>query len=147
MQTSLHNLGLVVHLGHQGLPCSFLGQMLDNFTVVHMNGVHTVKVQFCACHGERFQPKFQLLRCLWLPASTQDLCTAFMFKVLNAYHLLSLQGKTSCEDYYLSISRHTNYTGLDPPKVWETTSIEYPKLTLQRISILNFCVLSKYGNI
>ncbi|KAI0273137.1 hypothetical protein BGY98DRAFT_936390 [Russula aff. rugulosa BPL654] len=47
---------------------------------VHTNGIHMVKVQFCACYGERSQPKFQLLRCSWLPASTEDLHTAFTFQ-------------------------------------------------------------------
>jgi CxC2 like cysteine cluster associated with KDZ transposases len=122
VRTTLRDLGLVVHLGHQGLSCPFLGRILDNFTVVHTNGIHTVKVRFCACPRERSQPKFQLLRCSWLPASSQDPRTAFTFEVLNAYHLLSLQGKISREDYYLSISRHTDNTGLDPPKVWKTAS-------------------------
>jgi hypothetical protein len=117
VRTSLRDLGLVVHLGHQGLPCSSSrGRILDNFTVVNTNGIHTVTVRFCACYGEHLQPKFQLLRCSWLPASTEDPHTAFTFEVLNAYHLLSLQGKVSREDYYLSISRHTDNTGLDPPK-------------------------------
>ena len=147
VRTSLRDLGLVVHLGHQGLPCSFIGRILDRFTVVHTNGIHTVKVRFCACHGEGSQPKFQLLRCSWLPASTEDPHTAFTFDVLNAYHLLSLQGKVSREDYYLSISRHTDNTGLDTPKVWNCTASEYSKLTLQRIGILNSYALSGYGNI
>jgi CxC2 like cysteine cluster associated with KDZ transposases len=128
MRTSLRDLDLIVHLGHQGMPCPFLGRVLDNFTVVHTNGIHTVKVRLCACYGERSQPKFQLLRCSWLPASTEDPHTAFTFDVLNAYHLLSLQGKVSREDYYLSISRHTDNTGLDPPKVCYYTASEYPKV-------------------
>ena len=101
VQTSLCDLGLVVHLGHQGLPCSFIGWILDRFIVVHTNGIQTVKVWFCTCHSEGLQPKFQLLQCLWLPASTEDPHTAFTFNVLNAYHLLLLEGKVSCEDYYL----------------------------------------------
>jgi hypothetical protein len=126
VRTTLRDLGLVVHLGHQGLPCSSPGRILDNFTVVHTNGIHTVKVRFCACHEEWLPPKFQLLRCAWLPASTQDPHTAFTFEVLNAYNLLSLQGKVSREDYYLSISRHTDNTGLDPPKVWESLLLNNP---------------------
>ena len=58
VQTSLCDLRLVVHLGHQGLPCSFIGRILDRFMVVHMNGIHTVKVRFCTCHGKGLQPKF-----------------------------------------------------------------------------------------
>jgi CxC2 like cysteine cluster associated with KDZ transposases len=77
----------------------------------------------------------------------EDPHTAFTFQVLNAYHLLSLQGKISREDYYLSISHHTDNTGLDPPKAWDYTFSEYPKLTLQRIGIMNFSALSGYGNI
>jgi len=147
VRISLRDLGLIIHLGHQGKPCSFLGQVQDNFTVVHTNGIHIVKVQFCGCYGECSQPKFQLLWGSWLPASTEDPHTAFTFEVLNAYHLLSLQGKISHEDYYLSVSRHTDNTGLDPPKACNYTASEYPKLTLQRIGTLNFYMLSGYGNI
>lgn len=147
MRTSLRDLGLVVYLGHQGKPCPFPGRVVDNFTVVHTNGIHTVKVQLCACHGKHLETKFQLLRCSWLPASTGDPRTAFTFVVLNSYHLLSLQGKISREDYYLSISRHTDNTGLDPPKACNHTASEYPRLILQRIGILNFSAVSGYGNI
>ena len=147
VRTSLRDLGLIVQLGHQGKPCPFLGRVLDDFTVVHTNGIHAVRVRFCTCYGEHSQPKFQLLRCSWLPASTGQPQTAFTFKVLNAYHLLSLQGKISREDYYRSVSRHTDNTGLDPPKACNYTASEYPKLTLQRIGILNFPALSGYGNI
>ncbi|KAH9983825.1 hypothetical protein BJV77DRAFT_1062348 [Russula vinacea] len=95
VRTSLRDLGLTVYLGHEGKPCPFLGQVLDRFTVVHTNGIHT---------------------CSWLPATMEDPQTAFTFDILNSYLLLSLQGKVSREDYYVSISRHTDNTGVDPPK-------------------------------
>ena len=124
-RTSLRDLGLTVYLGHQGKPCPFIGRVLDKFTVVHTNGVHTLKIQLCACYGDRSHAKFQLLRCSWLPATTEDPQTAFTFDVLDSYLLLSLQGKVSREDYYLSISRLTDNTGLDPPKVRDLTLFRY----------------------
>jgi hypothetical protein len=90
---------------------------VDKFTVVHSNGIHTVKIWFCACYGDRSLPKFQLLRCSWLPASREDPQTAVTFDVLHSHHLILLQGKVSQEDYYISISRLTDNTGNDPPKV------------------------------
>ena len=127
MRTFLCDLRLTVHLGHQGKPCPYSGQVLDRFTVVHTNGIHTVKIRLCSCHSYCSHAKFQLLRCSWLPATTEDPQTAFMFDVLDSYLLLSLQGKVSREDYYVSISRHTNNTGLDPPKVINliTSKISY----------------------
>jgi hypothetical protein len=113
----LRDLGLIVYLGHQGEECPFLGRVLDGFTVVHTNGIHTVKIQLCACHGDHSQSKFQLLRCSWLPSTSEDPQSAFTFDVLDSYHLLSLQGKVSREDFYIFISRRTDNTGLDPPKV------------------------------
>ena len=53
----------------------------------------------------------------------------------------------SREDYYLSISRLTDNTGLDPPKVRNFTVSDSFMLTLQRSGIQNFFVLSGYGNI
>jgi hypothetical protein len=126
-RVSLRDLGLTVYLEHQGKPCPFPGRVLDNFTVVHTNGVHSLKIRLCACYcdGDRSHEKFQLLRCSWLPATTEIPQTAFTFDVLDSYFLLSLQGKVSREDYYLSIARHTDNTGLDPPKVRSFTAANY----------------------
>jgi hypothetical protein len=135
MRTSLYDLGLTIYLGHQGERCSFIGRVLDRFTVVHTNGIHTVKIQLCACHGDRSCAKFQLIRCSWLPATTEDPHTAFTFDVLDSYISLSLQGKVTREDYYLSISRHTDNTGLNPPKVSDPTASKSPMLTSRRSGI------------
>ena len=70
-----------------------------------------------------------------------------LFAVFNTYHLLLLQGKTSHKDYYLSISCHTDNIGLNPPKACNHIASEYPRLILQRIGILNFSAVSRYGNI
>jgi CxC2 like cysteine cluster associated with KDZ transposases len=78
----------------------------------------------------------------------EDPQTAFMFEVLDFYLLLSLQGKISQEDFYISISCHTDNTGLDPPKVRNFIASKYfMLLTSQRSSIQNFFMLSGYGNI
>ena len=95
-----------------------------------MNGIHTVKIRLCSCHGDRSHAKFQLLQCSWLPATTEDPQTAFTFDILNSYLLLSLQGKVSREDYYVSISHHTDNTGVDPPKVRNLTVFKCSMLTL-----------------
>ena len=147
MRTSLRDLGLTVYLGHEGKPCPFLGRVLDRFTVVHTNRIHTVKIQLCSCHGDRSHAKFQLLRCSWLPATTEDPQTAFTFDILDSYLLLSLQGKVSREDYYVSISRHTDNTGVDPPKVRNLTVFKCSMLTLRRIGMQNSFARSGYGNI
>jgi hypothetical protein len=114
--------------------------------VLHTNGIHTVKIKLCACYGSRSLGKFQFLQCSWMPATTEDPQTAFMFDVLDSYLLLSLQGKVSREDYYLSFFRHTDNTGLDPPKVRNLTASKCSILTSQRSGIMNFFVLSVYGN-
>jgi hypothetical protein len=93
--------------------------------VVHTNGIHSLKIQLCSCHGDRSHSKFQLLRCSWLPATTENPWTAFTFDLLDSYLLLSLQGKVSREDYYLSISRLTDNTGLEPPKVRSFTVSDF----------------------
>jgi CxC2 like cysteine cluster associated with KDZ transposases len=147
-RTSLRDLGLTVYLGHQGEPCPFPGPVLDGFTVVHTNGIHAVRIQLCSCHGIHMLVKFQLLRCSWLPATTEDPQTTFTFDILDFYLLVSLRGKVSWEDFYISISRQTDNTGLNPPKVRNSITSEYAVLlTLRRIGTQNFFVLSGYGNI
>lgn len=144
IRMSLCNLGLTIYLGHQGKPCPYVGHV----GVIHTNSIHNVKVLLCSCHDYHLQAKFQLLWCSWLPATMEDLQTAFTFDVLNSYVLLSLQGKVSQEDYYVFISCHTNNVGLDPPKVINLIASIYPmSLTSQRSDIQNFFMLSRYGNI
>ena len=82
--------------------------------VFHTNGLHPVTVLFCHCDnaahaGDRVQ---QLLRAGLYPATTSDPTTFFTFQCLEQFHMLTLQGKLTAYDYYLTLVRLTDNTGL-----------------------------------
>ena len=114
--TTLQQLGLKIQLGHEGEPCPFPCADTVAFTVVDTSGIHTVNVSFCDCVGAPHR-RVQLLRISWMPASIDHPKSAFTFDVLDTFHLLTLQGKTSAYDYYYSLAHKSDNTGLQNLKV------------------------------
>ncbi|KAI9067504.1 hypothetical protein FKP32DRAFT_1563686 [Trametes sanguinea] len=114
--TCLKELGLVVRLGHDidSPPCPNPEQSRSDFTVIDVNGRHSVTVEFCGCDraGEAGEPVQQLLRRKLYPATDINPNTAFTFSLLEHYHIQSLQGKISMYDYYTSLERLTDNTGV-----------------------------------
>ncbi|KAI1783076.1 hypothetical protein LXA43DRAFT_977289 [Ganoderma leucocontextum] len=114
-KTNLKAIGLSVQLGHQhdGAPCSNPIPVRDNFTVLHVNGHHPLRVSMCGCDqaarvGSQIQ---QLLRGDLWPTTDAELNTCFSFVLLEHYHIMSLQGKISMYDYYQSLERMMDNTG------------------------------------
>jgi hypothetical protein len=113
-RTSLQALGHVVHFGHDGgEQCDTPEEVQNDFTVFATNGVHHVAVRFCGCHHATGGSRriIQLLHASWFPATLSRPRTAFTFDVLDSFHLLTLQGKTSAYDYYLSLVHKSDNTG------------------------------------
>jgi len=88
----------------------------DGFVVVHNNGIHMVSLTFCGCETAETHYR-QLLRVRWLPATSDRPRTAATFHVLEDFHLVLLESKLSCYDFYNALARRTDNTGLHPPKV------------------------------
>jgi hypothetical protein len=88
----------------------------DDFTVIDINGIHSIKLLFCDCISLAPHRK-QLLAVSWFPATVDRPQTAFTFNILNSFHLLTLQGKTSAFNYYHSLSHKSDNTGLLNVKV------------------------------
>jgi hypothetical protein len=87
-----------------------------NFTIIHTNGLHTVDIRFCGCHNA--PPRYaQLLLYSLYPATPEYPETAATFDVLQLYQFLSVQSKISGDQFYTSIARLTDNTGLDSPPV------------------------------
>ncbi|KAI6168037.1 hypothetical protein EDD17DRAFT_1773109 [Pisolithus thermaeus] len=87
----------------------------DDFMIIHGNGVHSVKLDFCGCESAE-APFQQLLRIHWFLASSKKPHTAAMFNVLEQFHLLSFESKVSAFEFYQSLSHISDNTGLNPPK-------------------------------
>ena len=114
-RTSLKAIGLKIQLGHQhdGCACSNPIPLRDDFTVVHLNGIHAMTVSLCGCDkaaraGSHIQ---QLLHAELWPATDAEPNTCFSFQMLENYHIMSLQGKISMYDYYHALERMTDNTG------------------------------------
>ena len=107
--TSLRKLGFVLQLGHDGEHCCNPSALYHGFTAVDTTGIHSIDICFCECYivPGASQPRTQLLRIGWLPMSIKHPQGAFTFDVLDSFHLLTLQGKISAHDYYLSLEHKT----------------------------------------
>ncbi|KAF8138624.1 hypothetical protein EV363DRAFT_1394065 [Boletus edulis] len=114
---SLKDLGLRIQLGHpHGDKCYRpIAAVKDDFVVVHINGVHSVGLDFCGCELAE-QPSRQLLRVRWFPASSDKPRTAVTFAVLEQFHLLSFESKVSAYEFYCTLMRLSDNVGLGDTK-------------------------------
>ncbi|KAJ7593209.1 hypothetical protein C8J56DRAFT_886205 [Mycena floridula] len=114
-KTSLSALGLCVQLGHNLEECvnPVPGHM--HFSVLHINGIHHVNVDFCDCEFQ-VSKRQQLLRAEWYPATIDHPKTAVTFCMLEKVHLLNLSGKVSTYEYYKCLQHLTDNTETEIPK-------------------------------
>jgi len=109
--------------------CCNAGKVIsDDFVVLHVNGIHEVGLDYCDC--ETSKPQFiQLLHYGWFPASVDRPKTAATFSVLKHFHMLNFESKASLFEFYNTLARLTDNTGLSPPKdryrVFSTMVREY----------------------
>lgn len=101
-----------IQLNHRrGQPCiNPIKSYNDDFTVIDVNGIHKVAVDYCGCHKVQSRP-VQLLQSKLYPATILDPKTAATFQVLEIFHLMTLVSKISAFDFYTSLSRRTDNTG------------------------------------
>ena len=117
---TLQGLGLVLQLGHPpGQWCAAPAIGPRSFIVMHTNGFHPVTVQYCQCNqlqaaGTRIQ---QLLRFELYPATLDDPSTCCTFRLMETFHFLTLQGKVTAYDYYISLQKMTDRFGIGKPYV------------------------------
>lgn len=113
--STLQSIGLVVQLGHEdGRRCPAPALAPRSFVVLHTNGFHPVNVQFCQCDqvqfaGTRVQ---QLLRFELFPATLEDPSTCCTLRLLETFHVLTLQSKITAYDFYLTLEKLTDELGV-----------------------------------
>ncbi|TDL16254.1 hypothetical protein BD410DRAFT_731572 [Rickenella mellea] len=114
---SLKELGLRLQLGHpDGEACANPHPGSEEFVVIHTNGIHNVRINFCACQTAE-QHTTQLLRARLFPATVDSPKTAATFAVLEHFHLSNFESKASAWHYYSALARLTDNTGLIDVKV------------------------------
>ena len=89
----LHDIDVVVWLGHRGGECPRPRRIDRNFTTVDCNGIHTVSLGFCGCIGAP-ENYHQLIQFGWFPSTTRSPKTAYTFRLLKMFQHLSLQCKS-----------------------------------------------------
>lgn len=127
-KTSLKELGLIVQLGHPpGEHCANPEpSTTSSFIILDDHGVHDVSLNYCGC-GSAELHSIQLLRYQLFPATVTRPKSAATFRLLEHYHLLSFEAKTSMFAYYYTLARETDNTGISPPKVRDLHGIvRYP---------------------
>jgi len=123
--TSLSEEGFVLHLGHDGALCpkaqSDSGTQesqaggrgrADNEKVlvaVDVSGVHQLQIGWCRCEGAP-GADIQLLRSRLFPATITNPSTVFTFRLLNHFHIDSVECKTSALSFFSKLRRLTSDT-------------------------------------
>ena len=103
--TTLYELGVAVPIGHPlGEPCPL--PHARALTVLHTNGIHNVRVDFCGCQLG-LDLRTQLLRFAWWPATPLDPRSAATFAVMQQFHYLNLQGNITAYDFYRGLEFQT----------------------------------------
>jgi hypothetical protein len=118
VRVTLKTLGLRVQLGHAvGKACMLpIPVRGDNFVVIDIGGIHDVALDFCGCQTAQ-PPTVQLLRYRWFPSTVNSPRTAATFNVLSMFQLLSFESKASAFEYYYTLARRTDNTGVNVLKV------------------------------
>ncbi|KAG1886583.1 hypothetical protein F4604DRAFT_1917395 [Suillus subluteus] len=116
--TTLKQLGLRIQLGdHTEQLCRNPKPAHDNdFVIIDVHGIHEVALDFCDCANAPSHYR-QLLRRRLFPATSTDPRTAATFAVLEHFHLLSFESKVSAYEFYHSLARRSDNTGIAPIKV------------------------------
>ena len=105
----LSQLGFIIYLGHGGHPCHQRASNSKpiNFVVVHENGVHQCKIEYCQC-ANRPELLSQLIRADYFPATLIRTETLFTTELLEDFILDYEISKKSTQDYLRRIVRRTN---------------------------------------
>jgi hypothetical protein len=114
-KTTLAKLGLRYQLGHGGDVCSNPVPGPRDFTVFDVTGVHPVNIDYCGCRegSATLDKTIQLLRSSLFPATLSRPQTVFTFEMLETFHQLTLQAKTTVYDYYNSIVHRSDALELE----------------------------------
>jgi hypothetical protein len=84
--------------------------------IVDSHTIHEVALDFCGCGSAKPKP-IQLLRMRLYPATGTNPRSAATFRALRRFAHMTLESKCSAYEFYNSLARETNNTGLDPSRV------------------------------
>ncbi|KAL1740120.1 hypothetical protein HDZ31DRAFT_24570, partial [Schizophyllum fasciatum] len=99
---SLKDLGLRVVLNHPpGEHCLLKAPADRDFTVIHVNGVHNVAVDFCHCpQGQHLEHRQQLMRNGWWPGTPAAPQTCATIACLRNFIKINALSKVAVYEYF-----------------------------------------------
>ncbi|KAF6741966.1 hypothetical protein DFP72DRAFT_994725 [Ephemerocybe angulata] len=117
-KVTLKSLGLRIQLGHPlEEPCPKPDTAWgDDFIILHLDGVHSLGVDYCGCGATSHTQIEQLLERRLYPATTINPKSAATFRLLELFEILQYESKVSPYELYNTISRLTDNTGLGSVK-------------------------------
>jgi hypothetical protein len=117
-RVTLKSLNCRIQLGHPiGEPCLLkYAASGDSFVVIDTSGVHEVGLDYCGCRAGGNEAT-QLLRFRLYPATVHSPSTAATFRCLHHFQLLNFESKCSAYEYFQTLVRESDNTGLKNVKV------------------------------
>ncbi|KDQ05827.1 hypothetical protein BOTBODRAFT_95750, partial [Botryobasidium botryosum FD-172 SS1] len=108
---TLFDLGHVLYLGHDGVPCPELTQTAprtaEEISIAHVHGIHPVRLRYCVCVGGPSHV-CQLLRAGFVPGTPNRPETAYSIDVLALFHTLNMESGINMYDFHKSLVRRTD---------------------------------------
>jgi hypothetical protein len=154
--STLRKNGYAIPLGHNGDLCPNVKDNREEeeptvppgiiFTVVHSNGVHGTRIQFCLCSPERTR-KTQLLRAGLFPSTVKLPSAALTFQVMRLFEKQSYDTKCSAQDFTRSLQRLTDNVHIDEVQASLGSSDHKFFLTSTRILYKYFSESPAFGTI
>ncbi|KAF9001224.1 hypothetical protein BDZ89DRAFT_1096061 [Hymenopellis radicata] len=91
-----------------------LAELGLRFTVIDLDGIYRINLDYCNCHTA--QPRdVQLLRRRLYPATSVSPETCATFRCLEVFQIMTFMSKISAYEFYWALSRLTDNTGTNPP--------------------------------
>ncbi|KAF8326719.1 hypothetical protein F5887DRAFT_899624 [Amanita rubescens] len=108
-RATLTELRQVIGVGHGGAFCpNRLPESKGRATtVVHTNGIHQIRIEYCHCVNAPAEYE-QLAKASLFPATVERPETTFTFQVLKEFHNLSLSSKIPAYDFINALANMTN---------------------------------------
>lgn len=108
------DLGYILQMGHSRTDCKIFNDSSRPLTVINLTGIHTVNVRWCECGflADQASRQVQLLRMKWFPVTAECPNTVMTFDTLEFFHLLMLQAKMTFYDFYETLLRRIDNSGL-----------------------------------
>ncbi|KAJ7210214.1 hypothetical protein B0H12DRAFT_1278381, partial [Mycena haematopus] len=123
---TLKSLGVRIQLGHPpGVSCSNPEKAWgDDFVIIGSHTIDEVALDYCNC-GTAKDKTVQLLRMRIYPATGTNPRSGATFAALGRFAHMTLESKCSAYEFYNSLVRETNNTGLEPSRVRVTIHLAF----------------------